>query len=282
LAFLLKWKQLQFHIIFGNHDYEHEQHTSFELLKFIHELGAIEHVHVYTKPTKTKIEGHNFQFLPWPHHTRLEGRPSVIIAHVTINGTVLNSGYKSKSKVDVDPQDDLWVVGDIHQRCEPKKYFIHPGTPYQTRFDETLPKGFTVFSTRYSTKQSRIAYKQKFIPITTPFKLINKFPIESTADLEKLETGPTTLYKLLVSDGVKLPSNFAAKYPNVLDSPYVSSKQKQLFTDDESFKTFIDGKSAAKSLTFGLSTFLQAKGFNEKQTKLAKRIIRKLLEQLAA
>ncbi len=290
MARFIKWLDANFNpksgleadIDLGNHDFESEGETSFRLLALIKKLGALPNVRFYITPGKIKIEGIPFQILPWPHHVRLEGPPSVIIAHITCNGQPMNSGYKAKNSITVNPGKDVWIVGDIHGRCHPQPRFIHPGTLYQTRMDEKLPKGFTVWEFERSKKKG-IKFEENFIPIV-PAHTLQSLTIKSAEDLSKLVKDESICYKLFVADGVRIPSNLREKFPNIWKIEGYKTKEELevLGNTAEWFEKFVTNQDSGKTqgVTFGLSTYLKSRGMKHKDVKLAKAIMKDVMASI--
>lgn len=271
---------LRVDFVMGNHDYTKDGDTSFNLLSYVGELGLFKNVFFHLKPSTAVIEKTHFQFLPWPHYKRLPTRPSVIIAHITLNGTVMNSGYKAKNSIKVECGDDLWVVGDIHQRGNPQKRFYYPGTLYQTRFDEQLPKGFCVLNAT-TPKSGKVKFSIDFHPIDTPHKLI-ELCVEKASDFDKLSTDRGLCYKVFVAQGLKVPDDLRTRFPNIWAlQEYKSKKDLEAMQDTPAWvKDFIDSGSSlnqGKSVTIGLKKYLKAKGLKPGEVKQSVAIIKNLL-----
>lgn len=273
---------LTIEVIMGNHDWESINKTSFIILQFIKKIGKMDRIRFHTEPFSTVIDGVPFQFLPWPIHKRIKDTPpSVIVAHITINGTVMNSGYKAKNKIEVDPGKDVWLVGDIHKRHTPKPRFHYVGTPYQTRADEELPKGFTILEARKHKKKG-IKYSLEFCPIEPAFK-IESLTIKSKDDFDKLTDDPTISYKLFISEGIKQPTDLRTRFPNIWKIEGYKTKEDLQSKSEQSAKwleKFLgeqQGKSSQR-ITHGLKGYLVSNGMKKKQARIALRYMKREIE----
>lgn len=283
MMFFYKHKDLTFIIYFGNHDYETQENISISLLSFIKELGTLDNVRVFMKPTFFKLDGVPFQVLPWPHSKRIEDRPpSVILAHVTATNIKASSGYTIKSKVVIEPEQDLWLIGDVHERIRYHKRIIYPGLMYQTNFGEKENKGFSTFNV--STSKSRgIKFTYKFHPVKPPFILRNII-IKDINDLDQVSADPKYRYKLFIKDDFQLPFDFLTLHPNVvLHSKYKNKQQLALSTDPQALEDFVEGskdkvKDRRALALQGLTAFLKAKGWDKIKIKKAKRIVSEIIE----
>jgi len=280
---LSKWKDLNLYLIPGNHDYEKQGDTSLRIPMYIKSLGVMDRFHIFSQPSKIKVEKIPFQFLPWPFHKRLEGSASVIVAHITLNGHVMNSGYKAKNKIEVEVGKDVWVVGDIHERCKVKKGFYHPGTLYQTRSDEKLPKGFTIM-TASKLKSGKLKTNFKFMPIDPPHRLETKI-IEVKEDFDNLTNQPNIAYKLFISEGIRIPSDLRSRFPNIWKIEGYKSKEdlKKVQNTPKWLEKFFQNETDSvkgKSLLTGLGPWLKSKGLKAKQIKIAKKIMKKEIQPL--
>lgn len=286
VQFTIAYIDLEFIIYPGNHDYESSQQVSLELMHFINKLGATKNVRLFMEPTAIKVDGVPVQILPWPHHKRLKGPPSLILAHVTVQGVKMNSGYKSRSSIVIEPKKDFWVIGDIHERHEFHERILYPGLMYQTNFGEKAGKGFTVLDVSYSEERG-IRVKHKRHIIEAPFTLRNVV-ISSVEDLETVDGSDASIrYKLFIKADVRLPDNFLAEHPNVIwHTPFKNKAQLSMMQQGEAFAEFLEDatdtvKDTQKMITRGLRTYLQSREWDDKKIKRAYGIVKRIVAELS-
>jgi hypothetical protein len=154
-------------------------------------------------------------FLPWPHK---EGKTNAVnFAHILKNGTVLDTGKVIK---DADsPVDDLyWFIGDNHtpQRV---KNSVWPGTPYQTRRSETLPRFVVTFEA--TTKPLKVI--TEWHEVQPPYELVSETvttTAQATKLLRRLESSKTPVFgavTLAAQDGSDLAQ---LPWPSTLEVLY--------------------------------------------------------------
>lgn len=284
IRFTQEYSDLIFIVYFGNHDYESSGAISLQMLHFISKLGATKNIRLYMRPTAFKLDGVPVQVMPWPHHKRLDGPPALILAHVTVQGVKMNSGYKSRSNITIEPRRDFWVIGDIHERHELHERILYPGLMYQTNFGEKSGKGFTVIDASYSSEKG-LRVKHKRHVIEPPF-LLENLVVHTVEDLDKVQSDPTIRYKLFLKDDVQLPVDFLAKHPNIIwHTPFKNKNQLSMMQQGAAFDEFLDKADAVKDdqkiITQGLRRFLEARDWNDDKIKRAYGIVRQIVADLS-
>lgn len=189
--FFKEFSQCHFYMITGNHDIVSSGgKNSLELLKTF--SSACKNISIYNTPTVEEIDGVLVNFLPYPYHDFRDD--CLNVCHVEVKGCYLDSGYPSKSEIDVG--NAVIAAGHIHTHGKVKNCY-YSGTMIQTNFGEKLDKGF--HHIRFNSPQD---YTIEFIPREPALKL-KTLVINTKQDLlVKQEQGD--LYRLLIQDGAEV------------------------------------------------------------------------------
>ena len=180
-------KKLQYHIILGNHDVADSLNNSLQLCKyFIEDLGLMDNVKFHFKPEVVKINGVNFNLLPWPHNKPLSEAPAICMGHFEVKGSISDNGRVFKEGVEPDPKY-TWILGHLHRR----QGDMYPGSILQHRFGEPANKYFfdvTVNDDNTVTIED--------VTINTPYKLLDVV----VNSLEDIKLEKQNIYRLFVAD----------------------------------------------------------------------------------
>jgi DNA repair exonuclease SbcCD nuclease subunit len=277
LSLLVRYKDLEHHVILGNHDYREIAHHSFLPLM---DLRKVLPLSIYTEPTTRKLEGVYVNFLPFPHHEALSAKkPAINIAHIETKGAVLENGYKIKRGIEVEVGRDVWYSGHLHT-TQNQKRFYWPGTLYPLTFGEPFNKGFMHVRAKY--EGDRLIYKNRFVPTESAFRLI-QLPIKTRSDVSEISTDPLHLYKLYVEEGVRLKGQDLLDKPNVVEVRGFKGESElktlvqdlpQLSGDTTEFKM------NRKRMQRDLRAFLKSSSLPQKSKSRADDLLRKCLETM--
>jgi len=174
----------------------------------------------------------------------------------------------------VPQQDDnnIWVIGHLHTKQKVGNSY-YPGTPYQLNFGENPTKGWALGKFKYNNK-GKLLHKMHIVDNDSAFKLLNLI-VESANDLKKIVDNPLYRYKLFVKEGVELPTNTNAKYPNIENTlGFKTNRELQLMGGAANDMA---GQIPEFSLTTGLKDFLLTQlNATEKQANRALELIEQM------
>lgn len=228
LAFLTvvsdpKYKDIQHHIILGNHDFEENGRHSLELVEwFCNRLHG--NLHVYTTQKVVKIGGINVNFLPYPF-TKTQ-KDCLNVGHFEVAGSIRDNGRQiSEGK----HTNNLCVLGHLHTPHVVRNSHFS-GTLFQTNFGESLPKGFHHARVK-SVKEFQITQ----INNDPAFKLVN-LEIYTRKDLAKISKDPMHLYKLFIKDAVDIDIEDLGNLPNVIKTNIFKNKEELNLILEEEWK----------------------------------------------
>lgn len=281
VLFLKKYDGIiETHYIPGNHDFSDLKKTSMDLLHVLYAQGFFETFHLHMTPTQRTIEQVNINFLPFPCNEAPESNtPHLNFSHISYNGAIGDNGRKLRIKNEfIQNPCDFNISGHIHQyQYMESKQALYCGNPFQKNFGEALPKGFVHF--KAVAKKKRMQVKHKFVDNKPDFRLIN-MKIESRDDFAKLSTSDSIRYKLWVSPSVELPKDLRVKFPNITGGIFdLESKSKAEEVD--TVRETITATSANQiNLLSGLGPFMKRAGFEKKDYRRAKDIVRQAANEL--
>jgi hypothetical protein len=263
----------------GNHDYSDITKTSMDLLTVLLEGDYLKNFHLYLKPAQVEIDGIKVNMLPHPHLESIKSkRPCLNFVHVEYTGALGDNGRELRSKHEfVCPKRDYTISGHIHQYQHLKKRrAIYCGTPYQTTFGESLPKGFIEIKAK--EVGGRIELKHKFIDNKPQFQLLTVH-IESQKDFSLLSTEPGTRYRLYVAEGVVVPSDLMLSNPNI--AQLWSSKAGKIKADTDAEQFALETKRLPSiNPTEGLAKVFKSNGLNKKDYMAGKLLVKQALSEI--
>lgn len=198
-----KYKDLHFHFILGNHDFDEFGIHSLQVLEEQSKYLDL-NISVYSKPTLVDIEGTKVNFLPHPYTDTKKG--CINIGHFETAGSIRDNGRKIETGFTTK---HLCLLGHLHTNHRVENCF-YSGTLYQTNFGESMPKFF-----HHVTVNDNNKIDVKNIPTTPYWQLLN-LEVYKKSDLV-ISSDPFMFYKLFVHEGIDLDRNvILSKYPNVL------------------------------------------------------------------
>jgi DNA repair exonuclease SbcCD nuclease subunit len=276
LTLLLKYDgYITTHYILGNHDVESVKKTSLDLLSSLVDAGLFKTFHIYKKPTVKIIKGVTVAFMPFPHlEVPKTDKPPLVVAHIEIVGALGDNGRKMKGGHEMIRQTGDFIVSGhlhLHQYIKSKRaLFI--GTPYQTNFGESLPKGFVNLTAKYVKGQLKVAYE--FVKTKPNFTLETKV-IGSNEEWSDLSEH--VRYKLLLTEGITIPKDIMVKLQNIVS---ITGINKNVFNKEEYSATEIATDLPTFSITTGLKAYLKASGCDTNHIKKAQRIAKEAASTL--
>lgn len=212
LLFDPRYKDLQFHVLLGNHDFQEDRKHSLELLQFFaKERGNI---HIITDPVEKMIDGVPVRFMPWPVFDT--SKNALNIGHLEVDGSLGDSGRKMDSEYTTS---HVTLMGHLHTRHRVRNTY-YSGTLYQTNFGEKLPKGF-----HHVSFNSPKDYEVQWVK-NSPEYTLHAIALETRADIDKIPTNPKQIVKLLIHDGLDVDPAELDSYPNVVKTNAFRSKKE--------------------------------------------------------
>lgn len=262
----------------GNHDFSDITTTSMDLFHAILEGGYLDTFHLFLKPKQIEIDGITCNMMPHPSMSSLEADvPCLNIVHVEYSGAKGDNGRVLKTKKNFQsPRCDYNISGHLHQHQSlPKQRVLYCGSPYQTNFGESLPKGFV--EVKAGVKKGRMVVKHRFINNKPGFVFATE-EIESTSQFASLSTEPGIRYRLYVDEGVVVPSDLMTRNPNIVQI-WNRGKGAKSVLDVEHFRQETSELPQLKP-TQGLAKILKDKGFKKSDYVKAKQMVHNALSEI--
>lgn len=263
-----KYRDLEIHIILGNHDFAEDGTHSLEVVQVVTDLFSDSSVKVYTEPEEVSLGGVNFRMLPHPY---IDTSKRVInVGHFEVQGAKRDNGRQVEEGLE---NDHVCVVGHLHTNHRVRNNFFS-GTLYQTNFGEALPKFF-----HHIRADSAKDYDISSIGFKPPWELIN-LKVEKAADLEALKDADSfCYYKLFLKDGLDLDLNSVlTQYPNVVKHNYFKNKEELEILVQEGWK--LDDDLIEQAVTFDedkvADELLRSMGLDDGQMKMSRRIRKRI------
>ena len=151
-----QFEDLSIWLLLGNHDLWYYEKAD---ISSIIPIGALPYVTVIDQPTTHNIAGLDIDFLPFTHNPvailaeNFQHKSPVLVGHVAIDGSTLNSHHRTKAEVSVEFDNEMVKVSkDIfdgykkvflgHYHCEQKLNDIveYIGSTLQLTFNEAFQK----------------------------------------------------------------------------------------------------------------------------------------------
>jgi DNA repair exonuclease SbcCD nuclease subunit len=169
---------IELFLLLGNHDIWFNDNTS---ISSVFPLSALRGVHLIAKPERIKIEGHNWDFIPFTHNPiealkqlkEKDGSPEFALGHIAIDGAILH--HNQYSDVCVEHDGDMVPInsslfeeykhtflGHYHAEQRVSKKVEYIGSPLQLSFGEAFQeKHIIIFD---GDKNEREYIKNEFSP----------------------------------------------------------------------------------------------------------------------
>lgn len=246
-AMLMKYPDIKFYALIGNHDMANVNEHSLKLTQWLGEVGAL-NITTFDKPTVKKIDGERYFFCPHPHVTDAPANARYAFGHFGFNGATSDSGISLKTK---NEPKGRWVLGDYHTPQRGKRY-QYAGSVAQVKFHESPDKGYI-----------ELEDSDRFVS-WTPDLLLGKATIETLDDLKSLDKN--TYWQVRFGAKVDLPRDWAEKYPNIVDftADKLPSKRAKILMK----------RVASEDPLKNLDAYLRAKcGLSDKEITLANKMI---------
>ena len=276
LTLLLKYDgHITTHYILGNHDVESTKKTSLDLLSTLIDAGLFKTFHIYKTPTVKVLKGVTVAFMPFPHLTvPVTEKPPLVVAHIETAGALGDNGRKMKGGHDIVRQPGDYIVSGhlhLHQFIKAKRT-LFVGTPYQTNFGESIPKGFVKLSAKYS--KGKLKVEHEFIKQKPNFVLETKV-IKSNEDWQTLSEN--VRYKLMLDEGIVVPKDIMAKLQNIVS---LTALNKNSLNHEEYNSSDVAVDLPSFKITTGLKSYLKASGHDSDHIQRAHSIAKEAATHL--
>lgn len=244
----------------GNHDWGDKTQTSMDLIQDFCEWSFLKTLKIMLRPEQMVLDGIVVNFLPHPAQESLPNKkPCLNFCHVETIGALGDNGRPLRTEKDIRVNKrDYTISGHIHLYQDlVNKRFLYCGAPYQKTFGEALPKGFIHIKAKYVDK--KLVVKHKFVDSKPGFRL-QTVVIKDQRDWSVLEVNQAIRYRVLVGDGVQIPSDIRVRVPNIslLVSANKNSNLDNIMEVDITEKAFSDIHPKD-----GLREFLKASGIKK-------------------
>ena len=211
VEFFRRNKDIDFHVILGNHDkFAKESHLghSCEILQEFH----LKNLTVYEQPKIVKFsDGSKVNFLPFPYSNF---KNCLNVCHLDLSGAPMDNGKPTKS--DIHSKKHFVVSGHIHSSSNFRNTY-YSGTLYQLNFGEDVNrKGFHLIEC--DATDAEVTY----VPFTPKFQL-QTVVVENPSILSTLKK-ENVFYRFLVpEDAEEIDASLYASL-NVVDVKRWGSK----------------------------------------------------------
>lgn len=248
IALFRRYPDIFFHIIVGNHDKASIKKHS---LKILQRLGKWEMLNctVYTSPKIVSIDGEKYFMCPHPF---IEDAPNGVryaFGHYGYKGARSDTGYVINKGA---APAGRWILGDFHHPQRGKGY-IYAGSLCQVKWFEDPKKGFI-----------ELDDEPRFVNWTPDLRL-GKREITDPAQLKELD--PEVYWEIKVTAGVKLPTDWASRYPYIVRHSIdkIPTKRAQILMQ----------RNASQNPLTGLSEYLRAsQKFSDSDLRVAAKILK--------
>lgn len=185
-------------VISGNHDKRSAQTEIGDTsLSYLSSLGSVIKRHLIWDQEPTIHDFHGCRFILCPAHgwthaelslmlqalishaagTNKKHLPIVVVLHEFVHGAKVEKTSWTSTKSTLIklregryPEVTYWALGDVHLRQQILSNAFYPGTPHQTTFGESLPKGVLIVDLAKPTSP-------KFVPIKSlPLLQVSELP----------------------------------------------------------------------------------------------------------
>lgn len=263
-----EYSDLVFHVILGNHDFAEDGTHSLQVLETVCEsIGRP--IHVYTKATRTILDGVPFNFLPHPYTET--SKNAVNVGHFEVAGSLRDNGRKIEEG---HSKNHVTLMGHLHTNHRVRNTH-YSGTLYQTNFGEVEGKFFHHVT---ATGPSPSEVEVNNVKFTSPWRLVNLI-VDTPEVLDTMETDHRVLYKLFMKDGVDVDLNSVlTKYPNVVrHNTFKSKKDLEVMVSQAwEFDSDIIEDVVNEDEEVMVTQFLKAEGFKKKQVKQGLQILHRV------
>lgn len=200
-------RTIHFHILIGNHDWEHVDNHALQIL---HDLGltGLFNFTVYTQPEVIKVDGVRLFMCSHPHILDCPDRKvDWCLGHFAWNGASADNGFKVESG---NSPKGRWILGDFHTHQKGSRY-VYCGSVAQVTWREALPKGVVLFDKD----------DWHFKPFAPTYKL-GVAEIETVEQAEEL--ADDVLWSVRTMNGFLLPPEVKQKKHNIV---HLTAARKQ-------------------------------------------------------
>lgn len=262
--------KMEIDIILGNHDWAQEGSHSLQIFLEMQRCKMFKTITFHDKMTTVVRKGIRCGMLPYPNITPPKDA-QIAFAHYEVNGSKGDNGRQIRTEEDHRFKIPC-IQGHLHTKQRVRNHY-YPGTAWQTSFGENEEKGFMWFKTDGTT------FKHKFIEHVKPFRLVN-LHVHKREDLKQLTTDPLVLYKLFVSDDVKIPEDLLLRYPNIVNRLAFKDEAELDALENNEFKA--ENNKIDLDHSAILPEYLKNKGATKLQVKRGVEIVEAIAKRAMA
>lgn len=229
-------KNIQFHIILGNHDTFYKNTNEVNSLKEL--FRGYENIVVYDSPTTIEINNLPISLVPWINETNKPEyyefiqncNSPILMGHLEIFGFEVSNGVKHPNGIVESALDKFEMVLSGHFHIKQSRRNIHYlGTQYQMNFNDTNTlKGFHVLHT--DTRELEFIEN-----VDNLFNIIyyNDFSKEDTDTIEDMTRYQNTYVKVIVKC-----KNKPFLFDKFINKLYSINTQEIIIIDDYAEKDY--------------------------------------------
>jgi hypothetical protein len=256
-------KDMEFHIILGNHDKYAPDSAAGHSLDLLLECVP-KNVHIYTEPTEVEIAGHTVRFLPWPHQSF--SRKCLNVAHIETAGSVSDSG-RAFEGADLYKGSAVAVIGHLHTMQKSRNRY-YSGTLWQQNFGESSKKYFhhIEWNGPEDYEITNVRFRSEYT--------LHTVVISSSKDLESIPQGPKDLVKLVVRDGADVDAASWARMTNVVKVNAYRTKEELAEVVAADLNS---GQTLVIDTTEFFNSWIAQQSFDEKRVKRLSRLRHRVL-----
>lgn len=253
-------KEIESHVILGNHDWASEGSHSLSMFIEMQKHGVFKQTFFYPELDKVKIDGRKIAMMPYPNVEPPNGC-ELGFAHYEVSGAVGDNGRAVHSQDEFEWSCPI-IQGHLHTHQRVRNHY-YPGTLYQTSFGENEDKGYGMF--HMGNK-----FQYKWVRNETPFKLVN-LRINKREDFKQLVSDELTLFKLFVHEDVRVPDDLLMKYPNIVNRLAFANEEEAVALEHDEFNS--ENQRIDLDDLSVLPDYLESKGGTKKQVERAVQIV---------
>ncbi len=212
-TFLYQRGDVHWHVIVGNHDYADARNYSLKHLRWLARRKIINGT-VYTKPSVVKLDGFRYFMCPHPYVQDQPEGCRYSFGHFGYNGAKGDNGFVLRTK---HAPRGRWLLGDYHTPQRGKRY-AYAGALCQVKAHE--PKS------KYYFAIDEDGYR---LAEVVPELRLDRVTLRTREELAALRSD--TYYSASFARELKLPPDWAVKYPNIVwhhTEPGASKRQRVL------------------------------------------------------
>lgn len=205
LRALADFKDCNFYLLLGNHDYSKKETHSLVIPKVIAKLYSQSNFEVIDKPKYFNFEGTKVYASPHPYVKPADKKVHFNIGHFAVNGAKSDNGFAIRTK---NSPKGKWILGDFHtpQNIKGAGYYTYVGSLTQLSFSEKANKRVVIVDKRdVSSISVDLLYK------------LGDIHIKNEEDFDKkIDNNESTFYRAIVNSGLNIPPTFLKNNPSII------------------------------------------------------------------